>query len=296
MEVNMSKRIVLSVVLTFLVWATGFTQQQQDRTTDRQGQTTKSKQDSKTQKDTMSTTQQGDMKIASDDKSFVMKAAEAGMSEVEMGQLALQQASNEEVKRFAQRMVDDHSKANTELMQLAQSKGITLPASTSSGSGDNMTSSGQSTATSTSGQQSTSTGQQTTGTTGQQNNRSGSGQQNDRTGSGQQNDRSGSMTTGQDSTGMKGSSDHNKMMDKMGKLSGADFDREYIKHQVADHDKAVALFEKQSRNGKDPELKAFAERTLPTLREHQQMVRDLNAKMGGKTDSSKKDKSDTRSN
>jgi predicted outer membrane protein len=283
----MSKRIILLVLVTLLVVGTAFTQQQ-DKTTDRQGQPTKSKQDTRTQNNTTSTTQQGDMKVASDDKNFVLKAAEAGMAEVEMGQLALQQASNEEVKRFAQRMVDDHSKANTELMQLAQSKGITLPATTNSGTADNMTSSGQSTAISTSGQQSTTTSQQATATT---------GQQNARTASGQQTDRTGSMATGQDSTiAMKGSSDHKKMMDKMGKLSGVDFDREYIKHQVADHDKAVALFEKQSKNGKDPEVKAFAERTLPTLKEHQQMVRDLNAKVGGKTDSSKKDTPENKSN
>jgi len=111
----MSKRIVSLIVFTFLVGGTVFTQQQ-DRTTDRQGQTTKSKQDSKTQKDTTSTMQQGDTKIASDDRNFVMKAAESGMEEVEMGQLALRQANSDEVKQFAQRMVDDHSKANSELM------------------------------------------------------------------------------------------------------------------------------------------------------------------------------------
>jgi predicted outer membrane protein len=284
----MSKRIALLVVLTFLVGGTAFTQQQ-DRTTDRQGQTTKSKQDTKTQKDTMSTMQQGDTKIGSDDRNFIMKAAESGMEEVEMGQLALKQASSEEVKQFAQHMIDDHSKANSELMQLAQSKGITLPATMSSGTGDNMNSSGQSSS-STISQQSSGTGQQTGGTTGQQNNKTGSGQQNDRAGSGQQNDRTGSMASGQDSsTAMKGSSDHKKMMDKMGKLSGADFDREYIKQQVADHDKAVSLFEKQSKNGKDPELRAFADRTLPALKEHQQTVRNLNSKVGGKTDSSRKD-------
>jgi predicted outer membrane protein len=304
----MSKKIALLVVFTFLVGGTALTQQQ-DKTTDRQGQTTNSKQDTKTQSDKMSSMSQGDMKIASDDKHFVMKAAESGMEEVEMGQLALRQASSEEVKQFAQRMIDDHSKANSELMQLAQRKGIMLPETMNSGTVDNMNSSGQtspgsatgqqssgssasgqSSSRSTNGQQSNATGQQTNGTTGQQNNRTGTtGQQNDRTGSGQQNDRIGSMASGQDSgTAMKGSADHQKMMNKMGKLSGADFDREYMKQQVADHDKAVSLFEKQSKNGKDSELRSFADRTLPTLKEHQQTARDLNSRVGGKSDSSSK--------
>ena len=46
--------------------------------------------------------------------------------EVELGNLALQRASNADVKTFAQRMVDDHTKANQQLEELASRKGITL--------------------------------------------------------------------------------------------------------------------------------------------------------------------------
>jgi putative membrane protein len=63
----------------------------------------------------------------STDQKFVRAAAEGGMAEVELGQLAAQKASSEDVKKFAQRMVDDHSKANDQLKQIASSENIDLP-------------------------------------------------------------------------------------------------------------------------------------------------------------------------
>lgn len=61
------------------------------------------------------------------DKEFISKAGMGGMAEVQMGTLALQKATNADVKAFAQRMVTDHSQANDELSQLATAKGIALP-------------------------------------------------------------------------------------------------------------------------------------------------------------------------
>jgi putative membrane protein len=49
------------------------------------------------------------------------------MAEVELGKLAADKASSDEVKKFGQRMVDDHGKANDELKKLAENKNITLP-------------------------------------------------------------------------------------------------------------------------------------------------------------------------
>ncbi len=66
--------------------------------------------------------------MAAADTTFAHKAAIGGMAEVELGKLAQQKASNDQVKQFGSRMVDDHSKANDELKQIASSKGITLPA------------------------------------------------------------------------------------------------------------------------------------------------------------------------
>jgi Predicted outer membrane protein len=61
------------------------------------------------------------------DTTFVKKAARGGMAEVELGQLATQKATSEDVKKFGQRMVDDHSKANDQLKQVAAQEHINLP-------------------------------------------------------------------------------------------------------------------------------------------------------------------------
>ncbi len=61
------------------------------------------------------------------DRSFIERAAMAGMAEVHLGQIAQQRATHPQVKEYAARMVDDHGKANAELMQIASAKGLTLP-------------------------------------------------------------------------------------------------------------------------------------------------------------------------
>jgi putative membrane protein len=65
--------------------------------------------------------------LSSQDRDFLMDAAMGGLIEVELGRRAVQQGASDAVKQFGQRMADDHSKANAELMTLATSKGITLP-------------------------------------------------------------------------------------------------------------------------------------------------------------------------
>ena len=62
-------------------------------------------------------------------KSFVEKAAQDGMTEVELGKVALQKSSDPQIRSFAQRMVQDHGKANDELASIAKSKGIMAPKS-----------------------------------------------------------------------------------------------------------------------------------------------------------------------
>ena len=152
--------------------------------------------------------QTGMANMAAQDHNFLMDAAMGGMMEVELGRLATQQGASDAVKQFGQRMVDDHSKANQELMSLAQSKGITLPTEIDE--------------------------------------------------------------------------KHKKDVTKLSSLSGADFDREYGKMMLADHRKDVSEFEKQSTRGTDADLKAFAGKTLPTLKEHLQLAEALpGAKAGG---------------
>jgi putative membrane protein len=65
--------------------------------------------------------------LSAADAKFIKEAAAGGMAEVELGQLAAQKASSDQVKQFGQRMVDDHSKANDQLKQLASQKNIDLP-------------------------------------------------------------------------------------------------------------------------------------------------------------------------
>jgi putative membrane protein len=146
--------------------------------------------------------------LKSNDSHFLMDAAMGGLMEVELGRLAAQQGASDAVKQFGQRMVDDHSKANTELMTLASSKGITLP-------------------------------------------------------------------TALDEK-------HQKDVTKLSAMSGAQFDRAYAKMMLSDHTKDVSEFEKQSTKGTDPDLKAFAGKTLPTLQEHLQMARALPGNEGVK--------------
>lgn len=72
---------------------------------------------------------------------------------------------------------------------------------------------------------------------------------------------------------------HKEDMDKLSKLSGAAFDKEYVKMMVEDHEKDVAEFEKQSNSGTDADVKSFASKTLPTLKSHLEMIKGINGKM-----------------
>jgi len=216
---------------------------QQDRT---QQDSTK---DSSMKKDS---TQTGST-LGSDDRKFIMEAAHGGMMEVELGRMAVDKASSADVKQFAQRMVDDHSKANDELMQLASQKGVTISADHAMMQGDDHTSMSDN---------STGAGQTSTASTDQTN----------------------TANTGQMSGASK---DHQVMMkaqatkDKLSKLSGADFDRQYMEMMVKDHVKDVKEFEEASTKAKDADVKAWAAKTLPTLREHLQLARDVNSKVAG---------------
>jgi putative membrane protein len=135
------------------------------------------------------------------DQSFARKAAAAGMAEVELGKLAVNNASSADVKQFGQRMVDDHSKAGDELKSIAASKNITLP-------------------------------------------------------------------TEMDAKAKT-------LHARLSKLSGVAFDRAYMQAMVADHRQAATLFSREAQSGKDPEFKAFAAKTLPTVQEHLKMAQQM---------------------
>jgi putative membrane protein len=61
------------------------------------------------------------------DKMFVRKAMEGSLAEVQLGQLTLQKSNNDQVKQFAQRMIDDHTKLNDQMKPVAQQLGVSAP-------------------------------------------------------------------------------------------------------------------------------------------------------------------------
>ncbi len=143
------------------------------------------------------------------DRHFVMEATHGGMKEVAAGRAALERSTSEDVKQFAQRIVDDHTKANDELKALASSKNITIP---------------------------------------------------------------------DESKGL-----HHPTPPNWESLKGVAFDRVFMADQVRAHEKTIALFERQAKSGADAELKSWAEKTLPALREHLKMARDVRTKVNGPT-------------
>jgi len=78
------------------------------------------------------------------------------------------------------------------------------------------------------------------------------------------------------------SSEQKSTMEKLSKLAGAEFDKEYMSDMVKDHETDVKDFQTQANDGNDAEIKGFAARTLPTLQSHLQMARDVAKKIGAK--------------
>lgn len=66
-------------------------------------------------------------------------------------------------------------------------------------------------------------------------------------------------------------SKHQRTYDKLSKLSGDEFDREYMKEMNADHKKDISQFQKAAKSADDPQIQQFAQQTLPTLQEHKKM-------------------------
>ncbi len=132
--------------------------------------------------------------VSHSDKSFVEKASQGGVAEVQLGKLAAQKAQSPDVKKFGERMVKDHGAANEKLTTIASQKGIA------------------------------------------------------------------------GATEMDSSS--KREYDKLSKLSGAEFDREYMKTMVSDHKKDIKEFQSEAKSGKDADVKNFAQSTLPTLEDH----------------------------
>jgi putative membrane protein len=143
-----------------------------------------------------------DEQLARGDRKFIQDAAEGGMFEVQVAQLAASKATDPAVKDFANKLVQDHQQANNELVQLANSKHVELPAAPSRG--------------------------------------------------------------------------QRHAIEKLGKKSGAEFDKDFVQQVgLKDHEKDIKKFEKAAEKVKDPDLKAWAQKTLPHLREHYALAQKL---------------------
>ncbi|MGH9667584.1 MAG: DUF4142 domain-containing protein [Bryobacteraceae bacterium] len=75
------------------------------------------------------TNEQPQMAPKVNDRKFVKDAAMGGLAEVEMGKLAVQKASSDSVKQFGQKLIDDHTKANDQLRQVASQQSVQVPES-----------------------------------------------------------------------------------------------------------------------------------------------------------------------
>jgi putative membrane protein len=67
---------------------------------------------------------------------------------------------------------------------------------------------------------------------------------------------------------------------KLNVLSGDSFDKSFVKTMIKDHEQAIAEFRKEAASGQDPDAKAFAKDTLPTLRSHLKKIQAVAADMG----------------
>ena len=68
---------------------------------------------------------------------------------------------------------------------------------------------------------------------------------------------------------------------KMSKKDMANFDQAWLAMMVKDHQKDIALYQQQAQQGSDPDLKKFAQKTLPVLQKHLKLVQSAQQKMGG---------------
>lgn len=88
-------------------------------------------------------------------------------------------------------------------------------------------------------------------------------------------------SAGEDETAIPDTPDpkHRKVMDRLNAASGENFDRLYIQEQIRAHREAVALFQNYANKGDNASLKAFANHTLPSLKQHLQQVQKLQGAM-----------------
>jgi putative membrane protein len=83
-------------------------------------------------------------------------------------------------------------------------------------------------------------------------------------------------------------SSHKSTLDELKGESGSNFDKEYVEEMVDDHEEDVKAFENKANNATDPDLKAFAQKTLPVLRKHLDAIKAIQQKMSSSAPANKK--------
>jgi putative membrane protein len=73
---------------------------------------------------------------------------------------------------------------------------------------------------------------------------------------------------------------HQDLRTRLTKAQGAQFDRLFMRQMVQDHEEAVKLFEREAKDGKDAGLKQFAANTLPALKAHLKMAKEIADRVG----------------
>jgi len=73
--------------------------------------------------------------------------------------------------------------------------------------------------------------------------------------------------------------DGKALFDKLSGLDGTAFDQAYVQEMVSDHQKDVQKFQQEADGGQDPDIKAFAAQTLPTLQDHLQQIQAISTKV-----------------
>jgi len=75
--------------------------------------------------------------------------------------------------------------------------------------------------------------------------------------------------------------------DHLSKLSETEFDRVYAQHMVTDHEEDIEEFKNEASSGKNPDVKSFASKTLPTLQDHLRQAREMEKSVSAKESSKK---------
>lgn len=242
------------------------------------------------------------MNSSGPDAMFLKKLAEGNQAEIVTGQLALEKASSNRVKEFAQQMIDQHTMAQQKASafipgqdgdMMGNDADMDMNRSKASNNGNMGNTMSSPDTANVSGNSSTRQNTASGSNTGVNSNMS------DRSGKSMNNPDSMSMSGNHGMTGSNMSSmamsdsvelsaEHKAIQSRLMKLSGAEFDKEYMAAMVKDHAKTVALFENEIKTGKDPKVVSFAKDNIAMIRQHHQMAKTISTSLGSASGSSSK--------